>query len=238
MRRLYLQIYATVVAIVVVFALLVGLTWKVFGPTRDDARRNAQGIANVIGRVLPPADAPLAQQQAAIDQLARDLDVLTLRDARRAARAHESGASGTRESGPREHGTYVLRLSDGRTLSAAWPPRATRLDRGNRRVPQRRSRSARTRSCGGSRRLERLRGRSRRWARASSPRGGGARPRRDRGPRGELQAARPSGSKLVAAQRGALASASRAALALAASAWRSSSSTARKATRCGRGSPG
>ena len=124
MRRLYLQIYATVVAIVVVFALLVGLTWKVFGPTRDDARRNAQGIANVIGRVLPPADAPLAQQQAAIDQLARDLDVqLTLRDAHGALLAR-TGAElpATRaalEAARARH--HVLRLSDGRTLSAAWP---------------------------------------------------------------------------------------------------------------------
>ena len=121
MRRLYLQIYATVVAIVVVFALLVGVTWKVFGPSRDDERRFSEGIANVLARVLPPADAPLADQQAAVEQLARDLDVrLTLRDSRGGVLGRAGEELPAPERG-REHGTFALHLADGRTLAAARP---------------------------------------------------------------------------------------------------------------------
>ena len=122
MRRLYLQIYATVVAIVVVFALLVGITWKVFGPSRDDERRFSEGIANVLARVLPPADAPQPEQQAAIDQLARDLDVrLSLRDARGELLARSGEELPAPDRSGREHGSFALRLADGRTLAAARP---------------------------------------------------------------------------------------------------------------------
>jgi signal transduction histidine kinase len=128
MRRLYLQIYLTVVAIVVVFTLLVGISWRVLGPSRDDERRFIAGVSNVLARTLPPADAPAERQQAAVEELARDLDVrLTLRDARGRLLGHvgdelPAPEPGTLEGGAlhaRQHDLFALRLPDGRTLSTA-----------------------------------------------------------------------------------------------------------------------
>jgi len=82
MRRLYLQVYLMVVAILVLFTILVALGWNAFGPTRDEGRQFMSGVAAVLSRVLPPADAPRTEVRAALEQLARDLDVeLTLRGA-------------------------------------------------------------------------------------------------------------------------------------------------------------
>jgi len=125
---LYLEIYATVVAILIVFALLVALAWSAFGPPRDQGSRMLAGIANVLGRSLPAADAPLEAQQAAIEELGRDLDVrLTLRDPSGRLLGHAGeelppAHADTLERGPihSRHGEFLaLRLRDGRTLSAA-----------------------------------------------------------------------------------------------------------------------
>jgi signal transduction histidine kinase len=127
-RRLYLQIYLTVVAIVIVFTVLVAISWRVLGPSRDEARRFVTGVSNVLARTLPPADAPVERQQAAIQELARDLDVrLTLRDASGGLLAHvgeelpvpEPGALEPGAHHSRQHDLFALRLPDGRTLSTA-----------------------------------------------------------------------------------------------------------------------
>ncbi|HKC49364.1 MAG TPA: HAMP domain-containing sensor histidine kinase, partial [Myxococcota bacterium] len=83
---------------------------------------------NVLTRTLPPADAPAERQQAAIEELARDLDMrLTLRDASGAVLGHagdtlpapgpEALARGPIHS--RHADLFVLRLPDGRSLSTA-----------------------------------------------------------------------------------------------------------------------
>ena len=82
MRRLFVQIYATVIGIIVLFAVLIAIGWHTLGPGRSEERRAVSGIAAVLGRALPSPDASPPEQQAALDALARDFDVrLTLRAA-------------------------------------------------------------------------------------------------------------------------------------------------------------
>jgi len=127
MRRLYLQVYLMVVAILVVFTLLVALGWNALGPSRDEGRQFFRGVAAVLARVLPPQDAPRADAQAALEQLGRDLDVeLTLRGADGAVIASAgpllpAPGSAELESGhmhSRHRAMFVMRLPDGRTLVA------------------------------------------------------------------------------------------------------------------------
>ena len=67
MRRLYLRIYLAVLASLVVFALGAGALWRTLG----DRGGHAFEIAGVLAQnVLPPADAPAAEQQAALERLA------------------------------------------------------------------------------------------------------------------------------------------------------------------------
>ena len=127
MRRLYLQVYGMVVAILLVFALLVGMGWSVFGSWRSESHMFARGIANALQRVLPPASAPAAEVQEPLDQLARDFDVsLTLRGADGGLVASSGGelpapdpdevASGHMHRHHRR--MFVTSLPDGRTLAA------------------------------------------------------------------------------------------------------------------------
>ncbi|HTO07596.1 MAG TPA: HAMP domain-containing sensor histidine kinase [Myxococcota bacterium] len=130
MRRLYLQIYLTVVAIVLVFALLVGIAWRVVGPSRDDERHMMGGVSNILARLLPPEGAPPAEQQAAIESLARDLDVeLTLRGPDGALLAHSGDPlplpalphGKAMAPGPlHRHDPFALRLADQRVILARW----------------------------------------------------------------------------------------------------------------------
>ena len=70
MRRLYLRIYLAVLASLVVFALGAGALWRTLG----DRGGHAFEIAGVLAQnVLPPADAPAAEQQAALERLAANL---------------------------------------------------------------------------------------------------------------------------------------------------------------------
>ena len=70
MRRLYLRIYLAVLASLVVLALVTGALWRHLG----DGRGYAFEIAGVLAQnVLPPADAPPAAQQAALERLAANL---------------------------------------------------------------------------------------------------------------------------------------------------------------------
>jgi signal transduction histidine kinase len=127
MRRLYLQVYLMVVAILVVFTILVAVGWNAFGPARDEGRQFFRGVSAVLARVLPPADAPREDAQAALELLARDLDVeLTLRGADGAMIA-SAGAelpapdADELESGRmhRQHrAMFAIPLPDGRTLAA------------------------------------------------------------------------------------------------------------------------
>ena len=71
-RRLYLQIYLTIIASLVVVVLLTGILWNAFG--RDHLNRE---IFEVAGRIvhlsLPPVSAPQAEQKRALDHLSVEL---------------------------------------------------------------------------------------------------------------------------------------------------------------------
>ena len=136
MRRLYLQIYADVLAILVVFALLGRSAWSASADARRRARQISRGVARVLARVLPPATAPRADAQAALEQLrarprddvdaARRCAAPMARCSRRAGAELPAPTAAERESGflHRRHGAIVRacpRLPDGRTLVARRP---------------------------------------------------------------------------------------------------------------------
>lgn len=68
MRRLYLQIYVTILAILVLFAALAGGIWR-FGA--DQSRiEHALELANELATTgLPPAEAPIRRQQEALERV-------------------------------------------------------------------------------------------------------------------------------------------------------------------------
>jgi signal transduction histidine kinase len=71
MRRLYLQIYLTIVAILIIVFIAVGALWRIATASRLD---HAIEIASEFVQAdLPPAAAPRADQQRALDQLRRQL---------------------------------------------------------------------------------------------------------------------------------------------------------------------
>ncbi|MCH7929221.1 MAG: HAMP domain-containing histidine kinase [Proteobacteria bacterium] len=73
-RRLYLQIYFTIIASLVIVVVLSGLLWSVFG--RDHLNRE---VFDIIGRLaylsLPVADAPDSVQRKAVERLGRELGI-------------------------------------------------------------------------------------------------------------------------------------------------------------------
>src|SRR5216683_6018717 len=72
MRKLYVRIYFAVLASLAVFALAAGLLWRAFG--EDGPWSQAyEAAATLAQNVLPPAGAPKAEQQAALEKLAANL---------------------------------------------------------------------------------------------------------------------------------------------------------------------
>jgi signal transduction histidine kinase len=71
MRRLYLRIYFAVLASLAVFACAAAVLWHTLG----DPRAGDEMAAVVARNALPPATASSAEQQAALERLARDLPV-------------------------------------------------------------------------------------------------------------------------------------------------------------------
>jgi signal transduction histidine kinase len=69
MRRLYLQIYLTVVAVLLLFGLLASATWFVFSGGPEE-REMFAGFAAVVNEVLPSADRPASEVQATLERLA------------------------------------------------------------------------------------------------------------------------------------------------------------------------
>ncbi len=68
MRRLYLQIYLTIIAILVIVVVTVGGLWRIgFDELRFDEMLAVAG--ELAANALPPPDAPRARQQEALDQL-------------------------------------------------------------------------------------------------------------------------------------------------------------------------
>ncbi len=124
MRRLYLQIYLTLVGALLVFGLLAALTWVMVQPEE----RNGQaldGLSLLLSDWLPGPRAEVADQQAALERLAGYFAArLTLRDSGGRLLAvvgeplpmpHSGHARG---GWLRGHGVWALPLTDGRWLLA------------------------------------------------------------------------------------------------------------------------
>jgi signal transduction histidine kinase len=131
MRRLYLQVYLTIVASLVLVVLTAGLLWHFiagvgpFGPRFEIA-------GEVIADLVPPANAPAEAQQRAIDRLAERLGA----DLALFSRANEPlAAAGQPLPAPSRNGrsgglmrtaagpVVTIPLPDGRRLVARLPPR-------------------------------------------------------------------------------------------------------------------
>ena len=135
MRKLYVRIYFAVLASLAVFALAAGLLWRAFG--EDGPWSQAyEGAATLAQNALPPAGAPKAEQQAALEKLAANLraDVALFAPDRSALAA--VGAPLPAPEAGRERGSihrwggpvWAVRLPDGRWLAARAP-------RGHRHAP-------------------------------------------------------------------------------------------------------
>jgi two-component system, OmpR family, sensor histidine kinase RstB len=122
MRRLYLRIYFAVLASLAVFALAAGVLWR----TLADPRDGHEVAAMVARNVLPPAAAGSAEQQAALERVARDVradlalftpDGARLAGVGRALPAPERGGWQRARGGP----LWATQLDDGRWLVARMP---------------------------------------------------------------------------------------------------------------------
>jgi len=135
MKSLYLRIYATVVLVLLLFALVSG--WIVERHLDEERARNEQAASERLGawaelldRSLPGADAPAEVQLAALRDWSQRLRVpLALDD----AQGQRMGASESfeRRSADGVGRTLSFRLDDGRTL---WTIRAARQGAGARRA--------------------------------------------------------------------------------------------------------
>jgi signal transduction histidine kinase len=122
MRKLYLRIYFAVLASLAVFALGAAVLWHGFAEQREGG-----DVAAIIARnVLPPATASPAEQQGALERLARDVRVdlgLFAADGRRLAAVGENLPTPNRSGWQRAGGgpVWATNLADGRWLAARMP---------------------------------------------------------------------------------------------------------------------
>jgi signal transduction histidine kinase len=118
MRRLYLRIYFAVLASLAIFAIAAGVLWRTLAEPREGAE-----LAIIERNVLAPAAAPAAEQQAALERVARDLLVdisLFAADGSRLAAVGEPLAAPER-AGWRHRGAdhyWAAQLPDGRWLAS------------------------------------------------------------------------------------------------------------------------
>ena len=123
MRSLYLRIYLTVVAVLLVFALVAGYVFqRNVESEREDIhaqwRERATGWGALIENSLPGADAPVDEQRAALLEWSRRLRLpLALEDAQgRRIATDERLARRETETGSMPRRAVRLPLSDGRAL--------------------------------------------------------------------------------------------------------------------------
>lgn len=125
-RRLYLQIYLTLIASLVLMVIISAVLWKIFDGDRDE-RRFFDVASELVAMSLPPADTPAERQRQALEMLGKGFKFdVSLYDAdhRLIAAYGEAKAVPTRhgdQSGWRRspHGpTLTLALPDGRILVA------------------------------------------------------------------------------------------------------------------------
>jgi len=124
MRRLYLQIYATIIASLVLVVVVSGLLWNLVGRDHfDGAMFEATGRLAYL--LLPAADAPDERQRAAVEKIGAELGVdisLFDRDRRLIAAVGPPGPPPRRFGRPggwrrwRGGPTWTLNLPDGRWL--------------------------------------------------------------------------------------------------------------------------
>jgi signal transduction histidine kinase len=131
MKRLYHQLYLTIIASLLLVVLVAGIMWR-FASTVSPAQQAFEMAGELVAAVLPPADAPAAAQQQAIDRLQERLRIdLALFDA-----DHKRIASAGRPLPPprddRETGgwlygrggpAWAIRLPDDRWIVARAPAR-------------------------------------------------------------------------------------------------------------------
>ncbi|MHA1152678.1 MAG: sensor histidine kinase [Alphaproteobacteria bacterium] len=123
-RRLYLQIYFTIIASLVIVVVSSGLLWSLFGSNHFNRE-----VFDIAGRLaylsLPAADAPGGLQRAAVERLGQELDIdISLFDRHRRLIAASGEASpsprhfSARGGWHRVHGgpAWALSLPDGRWL--------------------------------------------------------------------------------------------------------------------------
>ena len=124
-RRLYVQIYFTIVASLAIVVVLFSLLWFFVG--RDRIDRDMVDMAGRLAYVaLPAADAPVDRQAAAVTRMGRELEIdLTLYDRERRVIAAAGPILALPDRGKAEAGwrwtrkgrIWVLKLPDGRWLT-------------------------------------------------------------------------------------------------------------------------
>ena len=128
MRRLYLQVYLTIVASLVLVVLTAGLLWHFFSGFGAFGQQ-FEVAGEVIAELVPAANAPAAAQQQAIDRLAERLGA----DLALFSRTNEPlAAAGRPLPAPSRSGAWMrtaagpavsIPLPDGRRLVVRVPPR-------------------------------------------------------------------------------------------------------------------
>ena len=120
-RRLFLQLYLTMLGIVVLFGVLAALVWWLSHDERPDAELR-RGIAALVTEALPPPDAPPAALDAALVRLGGDIDGrisvfgpegTLLASVGRPLPAPKKRPTGWRARGSR---AFVVPLADGRLV--------------------------------------------------------------------------------------------------------------------------
>ena len=194
MRRLYLQVYLTIVGSLLLVVLTAGLVWH-FIASVPPFGQPFEIAGEVVAELVPPAQAPLSVQQQVIDRLARRLGA----DLALFGRAKEPLAAAGRPLPPPSRGDRTggwlrtpagpavsIELPDGRWLVARLPvrprPRALVLGLPRGHCARRRVRGASRRTPGhATARAIAARGRVARSRRSYCAREG-RRPRRGRTP--------------------------------------------------------
>jgi signal transduction histidine kinase len=129
-HRLFWRIWIAILATVALFALLAGTAWRVIA--ERPAPPNLAGFAEIAEALLPPAVAPPAEQQAALDHWSRRLGgefALLAPDGSAIAQTDDellraSVRAGSVDRVVARHGPVLrLQLADGRTLLTRRPAR-------------------------------------------------------------------------------------------------------------------
>jgi signal transduction histidine kinase len=131
MRRLYHQLYLTIIMSLLLVVIGAGALWR-FAPGETPADQAFEVAGELVAAQLPPAGADLAAQQRAIDRLHQRLGIdLALFDGDRrilaAAGQPVPSLRGGRETSGWIHGrggpAWAIRLPDNRWIVARPPPR-------------------------------------------------------------------------------------------------------------------